>query len=280
MSRRAQIVFAVVGWVLIVAIIVATTILRQAYEQELVVDKFVVKVTDADRIGFVTPEGIVDYLAASGLDPVGQRPTRQMTSGINSAVERYNFVERSKTYFDYGGTVTVELTQRQPIMRVIADSGKEFYLTDDRYLLPVGGSAPRLLVVTGSIDQPFGNSFCGNLDQYAAENEKKSDKNYLFICKLIKFVDWLQTDRYWRNRIAQIVILPKANDGQESEVLIVPNDGDYTILLGTIDGYRDKLSRFRAYAEAGLTADGQQVVVKYRGQVVRRTMNSKTKTKN
>lgn len=268
------------GWVLIAALIVATTLLRKAYEQELVVDRIEVKVADADRLGFVTPEGIVDYLDKSGLNPVGQRPTRQMTSEIDSAVERYNFVESSKTYFDYGGTVTVELTQRQPIMRVFADSGKEFYLTDNRYVLPVGGSAPHLLVVTGSIDRPFGNNFFGNLDQYAAENEKKSDKNYLFICKLIKFVDWLQTDRYWRNRIAQIVILPKANDGQESEILIAPNDGDYTILLGTIDGYREKLSRFRAYAEAGLTADGQQVVVKYRGQVVRRTINSQTQTKN
>lgn len=286
MNKTWKIVGTTIFWCVVVAYFVCASRLRAKTERERRVERVEVVVKDADQRGFITPEKVVGILHSEGLDPVGRSLDSVDLATINKAVESYCFTERSITYVDYEGTLTIEVTQRAPLLRVRSDEGYDFYLTRGGYVLPVEqGYSLNLPIVTGSLEVPFGKSFEGDIREWLSEGEKKYRENYNFLSKLINFVVYLEENEWQGGECVQINLVSprKVADKasyNEPHIELVPRTGDYLVEFGKLDQVEEKMYRWRRFVEAKVVdMKGGTLNVEYEGQALWRAAKQAKKTK-
>ncbi len=235
-------------------------------------------IMDSATIEIIERSDVQQWIVASHHNPVGVLYDSLDLRSLRDSLASHNFVRTVSTQVDFSRRLRVEITQRRPVMRVASESGARFYITDDGYIEPiVSGAAQRVPVVTGSVPLPFPNDFRGEIEKFIEDNEKKSDKNYLFLTKLINFVNYIACDELWNSQIVQIN-LTDGVQGAESEpfkeprVELIPRVGNHIVELGTIDGYESKLPKLlHFYRNAGGDdgwTDAQVINIEYNNEVI------------
>lgn len=102
------------------------------------------------------------------------------------------------------------------------------------------------------------------------ENQKKLEKNWGDLLKLITFVELVEGDSFWRSEIVQIEVA--VTDIGELDVSLIPRSSRATILFGTLDNAESKLDKLTQFYEEGLSRLGwdryQIINLKYKDLVV------------
>lgn len=235
-----------------------------------VADELRIVVHDSSEVNLIRAADVRRWIAKAGLDPVGRQIDSINTSAINALITSHDFVRNVKTAVGLGGTVTVTIEQRKPLLRVITDSGYDFYYTADDHIVPAGyKSAHYVPVITGRFTPPFPTTYSGPLNPSGNETEKKSKESYIFIYKLINFVRYIEDNEFWKSQIVQINLIAGS---QEPEIELIPRVGDHVVLLGGMDGYEKKLDKLMAFYRKALPHEGwdrwNYINLKYDGQVV------------
>lgn len=275
MKKVWKIIGIVLVWLAIVGFFVGAALLRHHNEEARKVEVLRVVVVDSAEVPLVTADKIAQAIQHAGLMPTGKDVDSVSLLAINNLVESNCFVRSSQTFVDYDGVLTVRLTQRKPIARVITTSGEDFYLTANGHLLPTQqGAAIDLPLVTGDITLPFPRSFEGDMVAWARENEKNSDKNYIFLLKLTNFVRLVESRPEWGGNIVQIVAeregVKVGSKTTRTTIKLIPRRGNYTVQLGTLDNVEAKLNRWVRFVEAGVVDlnEPNTLDVSYEGQAV------------
>ena len=274
-QRVWKIIGTVVVWCGIVAFFVGAAMLRHANEAERRVQRLRVEVADSSRLGLVTANKITEAIKCEGLLPNGKRIDSVSLLAINNLVESNCFISSAQTFVDYEGTLTVRVTQRKPIVRIITSKGDDFYLTAGGHLLPTQtGVVMDLPIVTGNLSLPFPTGFFGDMVAWAVANKKNNDKNYIFLLKLTNFVRLVERTPKLSGNIVQVVVQNEAEKGHGKDpkytITLIPRKGNYSVELGSLDDIEAKLNRWVKFAEAGvvdLNCEGT-LNVAYEGQAV------------
>lgn len=275
MKKVWKIIGIVLVWLAIVGFFVGAALLRHHNEEARKVEVLRVVVVDSAEVPLVTADKIAQAIQHAGLMPTGKDVDSVSLLAINNLVESNCFVRSSQTFVDYEGVLTVRLTQRKPLVRVITTSGEDFYLTANGHLLPTQqGAAIDLPLVTGDITLPFPRGFKGDMVAWARENEKNSDKNYIFLLKLTNFVRLVESRPEWGGNIVQIVAeregVKAGSKAPRTTIKLIPRRGNYTVELGTLDNVEAKLNRWVRFVEAGVVDLNatHTLDVAYEGQAV------------
>lgn len=254
-------------WAAIAAYFVFAVRECRTRHDSLTIQRVDIVVRDSSSMSFVTSEMVREWFRAGGMDfrgkPVGEIHT--------SEVERFlcgkGFVKSAEVYTDIDGTMTIELTQRKPFLRVLAAGGYDFFVTDDGYILPARSRTARYVpVVTGSFAPPFEPGFEGNFANKAEIEEKNSDKNYLFFSKLVNFAKLVECDDFWSSQIVQI------EASADGSIELIPRAGNHVILFGSPDDGERKLEKLRLFYRNALAWEGwntwHNIDIRYDNQIV------------
>lgn len=233
-----------------------------------------VVVLDSAERGFITPAMVRGWFASEKIPLVGRELSSINTLELERFVRRRGYVRSARVYASIDGVLTIEIAQRKPVMRFNTDDGYNFYVTDDGYVLPQQRQFSCYVpIVTGRFELPFPRDYVGPLDSLAGGGEKKVEKNYLFLAKLINFVKFVGYDDFWNAFIVQIRV--NGADPQtegEPQVEIVPRAGDQVIALGGIDAYEQKLDKLMSFYRKAVLYEGwdryRYVNLKYKDQIV------------
>lgn len=261
------------GLILVVLFFVWAASLRRHNEEQRRVERVNIIIADSAALQLLSAEDVIDIVHQAGLWPLGQRVDSLSLRDINRAIEECPFVAQATTFIDYDNTLSVEIVQRKPMVRVSTSEGEDFYLTRGLYMLPVEYHKPLdVPIVTGSLKLPCPKGFEGDLRVWAKANKKNSDKNYRFIYKLLNFVVLSEP----LDQIVQIVLIADGDD--EPKVEVVPRNGNYTVELGHIGDKADierKLECWQRFVEAGVVDlnTGGTLSVAYDNQAVWRMGN-------
>lgn len=272
MKRVWNIVGRVAVWVVLVAILVAAGLLHHKNEQGRRVEQFRVVVTDSTELNMITAAELAEIVCDEGLNPVGSHIDSIKLLAINNLAKEQSLVAKARTFVNYDNVVTLEVEQREPVVRFVLEGGYDFYATADLHILPVRNQgAIDLPIVTGNFTPPFERGFEGNLKALMRANKKKSDKNYLFIRKLINFVRYTEKSPDTKGKIVQTVLSQRGKgDHRTTVVELIPRQGNYVVSLGELENIKDKLDRWQRFVEAQVveTLDGGTLVLEYDGQAV------------
>lgn len=150
-------------------------------------------------------------------------------------------IRSAEVYYDLNGYVHIDITQRRPVLRIMANGG--YYVDENGKTMPLSGKyTSRVVVATGEISKEFA---CGGL--------------YRLVMKLRK-------DKFWDALVEQIVV------GKGNEVTLIPKVGNFRIVLGTLEGIDRKMENLRLFLEEGIALKGwntyKEINLKFEDQVV------------
>lgn len=163
------------------------------------------------------------------------------------------FIETAKVYIDMDDVIRVEITQRQPILRIINQNDQDFYVDSHGLKIPLSDNfTARVLVANGFIEEPFN----GKIDTLHTD----------LATQVYKTADFIRRDSLWDAQIAQIYV------DQSHEIELIPRVGSQRILLGNADSLDAKFHNLLTFYKKALPQVGwgmyKIINIKYANQVI------------
>ena len=199
-------------------------------------------ICDSVENRFITPEEIRTLVLEKYPGILGRKVKEINTEEMEVFFEKHPAVNNCEVYFTYGGSLHVDVTQREPLVRVF-DANRSFYLDMNGQKMPVFRNySAHILVAAGYI---------GRL--------KEKDG-------LVRFSKMIYDDQFWKAQIEQVYV------NEQGELILVPRVGDHLIEFGGLERMEEKLRNLRALYNQGWDAREwnlyKKVNLKYKGQVV------------
>ncbi|MDL2255484.1 cell division protein FtsQ [Parabacteroides sp. OttesenSCG-928-K15] len=199
-------------------------------------------VRDSLNKHFVNEQDVISLLKRANLSPIDKPMYIINTDKIEEELMKNQMISRVEAYKTPSGKIKLEVTQKIPLLRIMSIHGS-YYVDNAGQQMPL---SPRYVahvpIATGYIEKDF------------AMND------------LYKFALFLHKDEFWNNQIDQIYI------SQNNEVELVPRIGNHRILLGTIEGYEEKLDNLQLFYKQAIPKMGWNkysvINLKYKNQIV------------
>lgn len=228
-------------WILLGCYCLTMIFFVESEKQSLVLGNYRIEILDSLDNEFVDKKDIVKLISNNFGSLKGKRINDINKDSIEKIIETHSCIKRAEVYNNANGVVKVKLLQRKPLFRVF--SNMSFYVDEDRKIMPFSSKfTSRVCVVTGNI------------------NEKMA-KGILF-----DFCKYTNTNIFWSSFIEQIHI------NQQNDVILIPKLGEFTIILGSFDNYRQKMSNLKAFLDNGnknkIWGRYKKINLKYENQVV------------
>jgi cell division protein FtsQ len=202
---------------------------------------------------FIDKEEVDNILEMSSRTLVGNKVDHINIEALEKRLQANPFIEYAKVYTDMDGIIRVEISQRQPILRVMNKYDQDFYIDQHGLKIPLSANfTARVLAANGYIDEPFNNK----VDTLHTEIAKE----------LFKAADYIRNDSLWDAQIAQAYV------NSDKEIELIPRVGNQRILLGHTDSLATKFNNLLAFYKQALPQVGWDkykiINIKYANQVV------------
>jgi cell division protein FtsQ len=181
--------------------------------------------TESDR--FIEEKDVKLYIKDKGLDPTGKQLKNINTNEIEETILNNRLVKNASVFVTNNSAIKAVIEERKPILRVFNSSGESYYIDNAGDKMPLSNrSTAYLPIATGIIKEDFA----------------KTD--------LYKFALFLHDNAFWNAQIEQIVILPN------QDIKLIPRVGNHQIILGNVDGCKEKLDKLLDFYQNGLNEAG------------------------
>ena len=176
--------------------------------------------------GFLTADAISKMLRQEKVYPLSL-PMHDISSRkIEETLLKSPFVEKAEVYKTQSGEVCIQVRQRVPVVKVMADNGDCYYIDSHASVMPENRFVNDLIIATGHISRKYAQTY------------------------LSRVANCIMQDKFWQNQIVQINVLP------DLTMEFVPRVGDHIIFIGAPVGVAKKLERMRKFYLYGLNKAG------------------------
>ena len=252
MKRPLKIILRSVGIALLLAAFVLLGLLSRRARNERTCEG--VQVEFSDDFNFVTEDDIRGYIDRYAGNYIGRRLDSLDLNGIENMLDQQSAVLKSEVYSGGDGKLHVMVSQREPVLRFQSpDSG--FYIDDRGFIFPLQDNYTSLVpVIDGHIPVKVTPNYKG---------EAGTEKEAAWIRGVQEMVAYMQANAIWAENIVQIHV------DENSDILLIPREGDETFIFGSPDDVPGKFSRMEKYYQYIQPGEKKytSVNVKYKGQI-------------
>lgn len=199
-------------------------------------------INDSIDYGFITKREVLRMLNSKKLSPIGKKMGEINTRQLEDELRQHALIGNVECYRTSGNRIGIEITQRLPILRVMAANGESYYIDDKAHAMPIPNSAANVAIVTGHVDKAFATK------------------------ELYELGMFLQRNELWKAQIQQI------NVTQSKELELVPRVGDHIIFLGKPGNYENKFNRLKTFYKKGLNEVGwnkySRISLEFNNQII------------
>ncbi len=218
----------------------------------------VINLADSSKHQFVTNNDIMNALRATGIRVTGQKIRDIPLTKLEERVKAFTELRVAEVYISEDMKLHVYGNQREPVMRVMASYGGDFFIDREGVIMRRHNLyTPNLHIL--EIDMVF------NSEQMTGTNIFESEKT-ANLAQAFELVNYIRGDSFWNGMIDQ---LSMSRDGR---VTLVPHVGNHTVKLGRVENYEEKLHNLRVFYRQAMPVAGwdryRVINVEYKGQVV------------
>jgi cell division protein FtsQ len=211
---------------------------------------------------FIDRQEVDKILKTNSYALIGRRMEDINIHDLEKRLRANAFIEFAKVYADMDGIINVEISQRQPVLRLINQYDQDFYVDQHGLKIPLSANfTARVLVANGYIEELFAN----RVDTLHTDLAKQ----------LFKAAEYIRKDSLWDAQVAQVYI------NKDHEIELVPRVGNNRILMGNADSLDTKFRNLLIFYKKALPQVGwdayKTINIKYANQVVG-VKNEKLKT--
>lgn len=185
----------------------------------------IIKIAD-NRLGTISSEDIKEMLDEEGLHPHEKAIDSVSCSNIENFIKSMTLIKECQVYKTNGKRIIVDIVCREPVLKVIENSGATYYVDIDGQKIEGIRKPLRLPVASGEID----SAMVGN--------------------ELRTVVSAIEKDPFWLAQIQQI------HFDEKKEAIIIPRIGDHIIELGSVKQLDEKLENLKTFYTRGLNTVG------------------------
>ncbi|MBR1711829.1 MAG: cell division protein FtsQ/DivIB [Alloprevotella sp.] len=199
-------------------------------------------VSDSSHAGFITSAEADRILRSTGIYPTGKAMKDISSQEIEQVLRKNPFIQEAVCYKTADNRLNVLISQRLPLLRVMAESGEDYYIDERGFAMEPMGYVADLAVATGHISKNFAKTRLAQLGRYLRDNS------------------------FWNDQVEQISVTKDQN------VDIVPRVGDQIIHLGTPDSIPKKFRNLMAFYQKVMPEVGwnkySEIDVRHVNQIV------------
>jgi cell division protein FtsQ len=230
------------------------------YESQLC-NEIRITIEDSLNSGFLSQEDILQILDKKGIQCLGRPLADIDLSYIEDQALTNQIVRQCRAYTGTNGVLYIDVSQREPFVRIIDRKGQGYYIDREGNVLSLSSRfTPHVLVVNGNINTPFKIGEAVNVNTLDENNAGNTVRDIYMLTRFITQHD------LWNSQIVQIYVT------KTGEFELVPRVGPHLILLGTADNYEEKLENLEIFYREGLNNIGWNHYLKinltYKDQVV------------
>lgn len=253
MSLMMKIMTMIVG-----AALVLTPLFISRITAEAECEGVVITIADSSKHQFVTEQDIMNALKATGIRVTGEKVSEIPLDKLEQKVKTFKELRVGEVYISEDRKLHVMCDQREPVMRVVASYGGDFFIDREGVIMRRHNLyTPNLHVL--EIDMVF------NSEQMTGKSIYDSEKTENLV-QAFELVNYIRDHSFWNEMIDQ---LSMTRDGRVS---LVPHVGNHTVRLGRTENYEDKLHNLLVFYRQAMPVAGwdryRVVNVEYKGQVV------------
>lgn len=202
---------------------------------------------------FIDKQEVENILQVSSNTLVGRKLDNINLHTLENRLKANPFIESAKVFADMDGVIRVEISQRQPILRIMNQFDQDFYVDGHGLKLPLSDNfTARVLAANGFIQEPFG----GRVDSLHTDLAKQ----------VFAAASYITRDTLWNAQIGQIYV------NQDHEMELIPRVGSHRILLGNADSLQTKFTNLLAFYKQAMPKVGWDtykiINIKYANQVI------------
>jgi cell division protein FtsQ len=253
MSLLMKILTIIMGAALFLTPLFISTVTADA-----VCEGVVITVADSSKHRFVTEDDIMNALRSTGIRVTGQKISDIPLSKLEQRVKEFTELKVAEVYISEDRKLHVYTDQREPVMRVVASYGGDFFIDREGVIMRRHNLyTPNLHIL--EIDMVF------NPGQMTGTSIFDSEKTGNLV-KAFELVNYIRGNSFWNETIDQISM---TRDGR---VTLVPHVGNHTVRLGRVENYEEKLHNLLVFYRQAMPVAGwdryRVVNIEYKGQVV------------
>ncbi len=221
-------------------------------------------ITDSMKHQFINAEDITQILSENKIRIYGTLFDSLNTLKLEQLIKQNNNVIKNIEVFPtYQGHLFVQVTQRNPILRVITYNHNSFYIDEDGHLMPFSTKyISRVPVATGNINANF-KMFPPEFN--AGTSPCKFPRERI-IHNLFTFSTIIHNDSFWSKNVQQLVIK------SENQLLIIPEIGNFIINFGSPENIEKKFKYLEIMYKTVLPKVGwnkySEINLSYKNQIV------------
>lgn len=226
-------------------------------QREMICNRIEVMIADSVSRQFVKREDIVRQVMGSGIPILGVPVNKLEIYRVEDLVSGNPFIRSAEVYKTIGGILTIQIRQREPIIRIMKTNARDFYIDREGFIVPFNGVYPSyVLVANGAIPEPTGHP--AGLYQVFEAGDRWNE--------LYRLARFIEEDDLWKQQIEQIYVK------QNGDMELVPRVGAHLILLGKPDKLEEKFNRLEILYGNGFGQSEwnkyEQINIKYDNQVI------------
>lgn len=199
-------------------------------------------IKDSIDYGFITPNEIKGILKQHKLLPEGKELESINVRQMEEILTQHPFIKNAECYLTSGGKVAIDLYQRVPVIRIMSNSGDNYYLDSQGEIIVASDRPVHVVVATGFINRKFAKDELYPLGKFLQENE------------------------FWEAQIEQINVTAK------QELELVPRVGKHILFLGKAGDYNEKFRKLQTFYKEALNQVGwnkyERISIEFTNQII------------
>jgi len=180
---------------------------------------------------------------------------------VEQMLVSYDHIAKAEVFTSLNGNLNINITEREPVLRIINKKNESFYMDMDGELFPLSNiSAVRVPVASGNISNTVKDTV------KVEELEKTEVSEMTKMQKLYIINKHIQEDSFLQAQIEQIYI------NKSNEFELIPKVGRHIILFGDADNIESKFDKLIVFYKQGIQKAGwkkyKTINLKYSNQVI------------
>ena len=220
-----------------------------------------ISVLDSARSRFVTSYDILQMVENNEHRLRGVLMDSINIKKIEQRLSEYAPIRQVDVFKTINGIVHINVSQREPVVRVINRFGDNFYFDETGELLKHSNRyCAHVIVANGHIN------FRPGQENYNVLTAEHPSGRRNIIREMFDLANYINADKFWKAQIQQIYV------NEDGDFELIPLVGAHVIVFGNFVNPEEKFSKLETFYRDGLSVKGwntyKEINLKYEGQVV------------
>ena len=253
----------ILTWTIVVAYLLVIPGFTLKKTESQICNNINITISDSINNKFVSKYRMYKLLTSGKLPILGNRFGEINTRMLEKSIESLPEVLNAEFYKTVDGVLHVDISQRKPLIRVMGENIKGFYLDKEGEVIPLSDHyTADVIIANGKIPASFSIRDIQNVHQFEGEEKEK----HAILIDLFDMALFFNENDFWKAQIEQVYV------NQRDEFELIPRVGAHLIILGDAEGFSKKLKKLYALYQVGFDHvswnDYEIIKLKYKNQVV------------